>query len=147
MLQALELDIGGRLVNRTSRRVSLTPLGERFLAGLRPAYDGLLAVVEEARGVRVRLGFQWSLDSELTRVVREFGDVELVELPWRDPFGAVRSGAVDAVVVTLPVREPDLVLGPVFSCHPRRLAVPRGHVLAARTTVSAPDVVAQPLVG
>ncbi|MFM9442083.1 LysR family transcriptional regulator [Streptomyces acidiscabies] len=146
LLRSLERRTGGRLVSRTSRRVSLTPLGTRFLARVRPAYDDLVAAVEDARGVAPRLGFQGAVDAGLAGAVREMGAVDLVELPLSDPFGAVRSGVVDAAVVLLPVREPDLVLGPVFSRHPRTLAVPRTHPFAARTAVSAAEATAQPLV-
>ncbi|WP_246562127.1 LysR family transcriptional regulator [Streptomyces roseirectus] len=146
LLRALERRIGGRLVSRTSRRVALTPLGERFLARLRPAYEELVAAVEEAGGTGLRLGFQGAVSTELAGVLRELGDIDLVELPLSDPFGALRAGSVDAAVVLLPVREPDLVLGPVFSRRPQRLGVPAGHPFATRTSVSAPEVAAQPLV-
>ncbi|MFM9614822.1 LysR family transcriptional regulator [Streptomyces niveiscabiei] len=146
LLRSLERRIGGRLVSRTSRRVALTPLGARFLARARPAYEDLVAAVEDARGAAPRLGFQGAVDAELAGVVRELGAVDLVELPLSDPFGAVRSGVVDAAVVLLPVREADLVLGPVFSRHPQALAVPRTHPFAARTAVSAAEVAAEPLV-
>ncbi len=49
LLGALERRIGGRLLERTSRRVSLTPLGETFLSELRPTYEALRAAVERAR--------------------------------------------------------------------------------------------------
>src|SRR5919108_430328 len=45
-LRELERKLGGQLFHRTSRRVALTPLGERFQAALEPAYDGLLRVLE-----------------------------------------------------------------------------------------------------
>src|ERR1044072_2782235 len=50
LLRALEGRIGARLLDRTSRRVRLTPLGERFLAELRPAYDALSGAVEGGKG-------------------------------------------------------------------------------------------------
>jgi DNA-binding transcriptional LysR family regulator len=37
-LRELEAKLGGRLVYRTSRRVELTPLGERFRADALPVY-------------------------------------------------------------------------------------------------------------
>jgi DNA-binding transcriptional LysR family regulator len=60
---ALEREIGGTLVQRTSRRVRLTPLGEQFRDQIRPAYEQMRAAYEAAsRSVaevtgRLRLGF------------------------------------------------------------------------------------------
>ncbi|MFE6526809.1 LysR family transcriptional regulator [Streptomyces sp. NPDC057794] len=158
LVSALERRVGGRLVHRTSRRVALTPLGERFLARLRPAYAGLCDAVEDARaaalgvGGRLRIGFQGTADTLLTAAVRDFGAarpqcaVDLVEIPLADPFGAVREGVVDAAVVLLPVEEPDLVLGPVFSRRPQTVAVARDHPFASRATVPAAEVAKAPLV-
>ncbi|WP_033424037.1 LysR family transcriptional regulator [Actinomadura flavalba] len=159
LLRALETRIGGRLLERTSRRVALTPLGERFLAELRPAYAALSAAVagarSDARGVTgvLRIGFAGTLDEELMRVVASFGEAHpdcrthIVELPLSDPFGAVRGGDVDGAIVLTPVREPDLVSGPVFSRHPPVLVLAAGHPLAARCSLDAGDLAGVPLVG
>ncbi|NUP83813.1 MAG: LysR family transcriptional regulator, partial [Nonomuraea sp.] len=48
LVGALETRIGGRLFDRTSRRVRLTALGERFLADLRPAYEAMAGAVARA---------------------------------------------------------------------------------------------------
>src|SRR5919197_5792 len=48
VLRQLEHKLGGQLVHRTSRRVALTPLGERFQTEVRAAYDGLARVLERA---------------------------------------------------------------------------------------------------
>ncbi|MER6715734.1 MULTISPECIES: LysR family transcriptional regulator [unclassified Streptomyces] len=158
LVSALERRVGGRLVHRTSRRVALTPLGERFVQRLRPAYGGLREAVEDARaaarGVEgaLRIGFQGTADAGLAAAVRAFRSAhpgcatDLVEIPLADPFGGVRDGAVDAAVVLLPVREPDLVLGPVFSRRPQTVAVARDHPFASRAAVSAAEVAETPLV-
>ena len=112
LLAALEQRIGARLVERTSRRVRLTPLGERFHAELRPAYAELADVVgrarESARGVagRIRIGFQGTADARLMEAITTFQKrhpgcvTEIVEVPFADPFGAVRQGDVDAAIVS-----------------------------------------------
>ncbi|MER6731058.1 LysR family transcriptional regulator [Streptomyces puniciscabiei] len=158
LLAALERRVGARLVHRSSRRVALTPLGERFLQRLRPAYEGLHAAVTDARAVArggvgpLRLGFQGVADTRLMETVADFEaaapgrSVELVEIPFCDPFGALRRGAVDAAVVLLPVEEADLVLGPVFSRQRRTVAVSRRHPLAERERVGAAEVAAVPLI-
>ncbi|RNG28934.1 LysR family transcriptional regulator [Streptomyces botrytidirepellens] len=144
LLRALEGRIGARLLDRTSRRARLTPLGERFLADLRPAYDALSGAVEGARGAArgltgvLRVGFQGAADERVMAALATFRErhpgcePETVEIPMADPFGAVRDGEVDAAIVCLPVEEPDLVLGPVFSRQPQTLVVRAGHPLAAR---------------
>ncbi|KDN73022.1 transcriptional regulator [Streptomyces olindensis] len=158
LVSALERRVGGRLVHRTSRRVALTPLGERFVQRLRPAYGGLREAVEDARaaarGVEgaLRIGFQGTADARLAAAVRAFRSAhpeyatDLVEIPLADPFGGVREGVVDAAVVLLPVREPDLVLGPVFSRRPQTVAVSQDHPFASRTAVSAAEVAGTALV-
>ncbi|QKV92572.1 LysR family transcriptional regulator [Streptomyces sp. NA02950] len=158
LLRALEGRIGARLLERTSRRVRLTPLGERFLAELQPAYAALRGAVEgardAARGVEgvLRVGFQGAVGERLMAAIAAFRDrhpgceLETVEVPLADPFGAVRSGEVDAAVVCLPVAEPDLVLGPVFSRQPQRLAVGGGHRLAGRAVVGAEELADGPLI-
>ncbi|HET6855474.1 MAG TPA: LysR family transcriptional regulator, partial [Streptomyces sp.] len=154
LLRALEGRIGARLIDRTSRRVRLTPLGERFLAELRPAYDALRATVDgaraEARGVdgRLRIGFQGTADARVMRAISVFQRLhpacatEIVEVPFCDPFGAVRRGEVDAAIVLLPVAEPDLMLSPLFSKEQQTLAVSVRHPFAARDSLTAAEVAA-----
>lgn len=159
LLRALEGRIGARLLDRTSRRVRLTPLGERFLADLRPAYDALYGAVEGARGAArgltgvLRVGFQGAADERVTAALAAFRErhpgcePETVEIPMADPFGAVRGGEVDAAIVCLPVEEPDLALGPVFSRQPQTLVVRAGHPFAGRGVVDAEELADCALVG
>ncbi|MEV6399029.1 LysR family transcriptional regulator [Streptomyces sp. NPDC051907] len=158
LLRSLEGRIGARLVERTSRRVRLTPLGERFLTGLRPAYDALSATVQDAkaaaRGVEgtLRVGFQGAADEVLMRALDAFHraypacSTEVSEIPLRDPFGAVRGGGVDVAAVLLPVAEEDLVLGPVFSQQRQTLAVSVRHRFAGRASLSAAELADEPLI-
>ncbi|ARF56360.1 LysR family transcriptional regulator [Streptomyces gilvosporeus] len=158
LLRALESRIGARLMDRTSRRVSLTPLGEEFRRSLRPAYDALRATVESARtaarGIegRLTIGFQGTADGRIMRAIDAFHarhpdcHTEIVEIPLCDPFGALRSGAVDVAVTLLPVAEPDLVLGPVFAAQQQTLALSVRHPLAARSGLTAEDLAAIPLI-
>ena len=159
LLRSLEGRIGAPLVERTSRRVSLTPLGESFLASLRPAYEALRSAVDEARaaargvGGVLRIGFQGTVDDALAQAVALFQDrcptcaIEVAEIALSDPFGPVRRKEVDCAVVLLPVAEDDLVLGPVFSRQPQTLAVSARHPLAARESVSAEELADCRLIG
>lgn len=158
LLAALERRIGARLLERTSRRVSLTTLGERFMAELRPSYAELAAVVararDAARGVEgtLRIGFQGTADDRLMRAIEVFQErhpacaTEIVEIPFADPFGAVREGEVDAGIVLLPVAEPDLVLGPVFSSERQTVAVSVRHAFAGRPSLAAAELADTPLI-
>ncbi|MFC3998781.1 LysR family transcriptional regulator [Nocardiopsis sediminis] len=159
LLRALERRVGARLVERTSRRVRLTPLGEAFLRDLRPAYDGLAATVERARmaalGVhgRLRVGFQGAVHEGVLSAITDLQEgsgegirIDIVEIPLCDPFGALRRGEVDAAGVLLPVEEPGLVLGPVFSRRPQTLAVAACHPFAERASVTAEELAGTPLV-
>jgi len=51
-IRAMESDLGVRLFNRTTRSVSLTQAGERFLAAIRPALDGFQAALESVSDYR-----------------------------------------------------------------------------------------------
>ncbi|MER6910826.1 LysR family transcriptional regulator [Streptomyces sp. NPDC000594] len=152
LLAALERRVGTRLVDRTSRRVRLTPSGERFLTELRPAYERLTSVVESAREAALgrtgtlRIGFQCLVNAQMMRAITAFRTdrpgvvTTVVELPLADPFGAVRRGEVDTAVVTLPVAEPDLELGAVFSRQPQTLAVGAGHRYTTLPAVPAGEL-------
>lgn len=159
LLRALERRVGARLVDRTSRRVALTPLGERFLTDLRPAYDALRSAVgdarDAARGVEgvLRVGFQGVAGRTVMAAVHAFRErhpgceIEIAEIPLADPFGPVRRGEVDTAVVLLPFAEPDLTLGPVFSREQQTLAVSVRHPFASRRRLDAEDLADCPLIG
>ncbi|MFJ7527002.1 LysR family transcriptional regulator [Streptomyces griseus] len=159
LLRALESRIGGRLVDRTSRRVRLTPLGEQLHVGLRPAFDAIVATIDAVRdtarglGGVLRVGFQGTANDLFLRAVTAFRDghpdcaAEIVEISLSDPFGAVHRGEVDAAVVLMPVLDDALVLGPVFSARPLTLAVSARHPYARRPAVDAEELASGPLIG
>ncbi len=153
-IRTLERSLGDRLVDRTSRRVNLTPAGERLRAELDPAYRELLDVLGRfsrasqalAGAVRLGVAYPGSIGPELLRVIDVFEaqhpecKLEIVELPFRDRLAPLRRGEVDLMVARLPIDQPDLIVGPVVSREPRVLAVARDHPLAALGSVSLEDV-------
>ncbi|MET9250221.1 LysR family transcriptional regulator [Nonomuraea sp. NPDC003709] len=159
LMRSLETRIGGRLFERTSRRVRLTPLGERFLADLRPSYDGLANAVHRAKAAarevtgRLRVGFLATPTEVVTGSVRAFErrypecEVELVEIPLSDPFGKLRAGQVDLTFTLLPVNEPDLATGEGLNEVSYQLGVSTRHALAARPAIAAEELVNVPLIG
>ncbi|MEV0378584.1 LysR family transcriptional regulator [Nonomuraea sp. NPDC050643] len=159
VLRSLETRIGGRLFHRTSRRVRLTPLGERFLADLRPSYDGLAEAVSRVKAAArevtgaIRVGFLATPTDVVTGSVRAFERrhpecaVELVEIPLSDPFGKLRAGHVDIAFTLLPLAEPDLATGGELNHVSHRLGVSVRHPLAGRAGVGVEELASVPLIG
>src|ERR1700693_18147 len=96
-INSLEKEVGGQLFVRTSRRVQLTPLGEKFRLGVEPAALVLRATLDDCRKAafgqtsRLRIGFLGGGLYEYTLpFVRHLRskfhiDVERVELLLVDP--------------------------------------------------------------
>jgi DNA-binding transcriptional LysR family regulator len=153
LIARLERRAGGALFNRTSRRVTLTPLGDQLRSQLQPGYEqitGALAAARVAsRGVtgQLRLGCPYTVaGAALIRLVKEFcaryRDCELTMhvVEARDPYAPLRRGEIDAEVNWLIVDEQDLTTGPVIDYRDRVLAMGRGHRLAARESVCVEDL-------
>ena len=151
-LAALERRIGGRLMERTSRRVSLTPLGEAFHAELSTAYqdlgrafDRVRATASGLRGVLVVGCTTTTAGAALTALVSTFEEdhpnyrVRLRELPLNHPYAALHAGAVDVLVFWLPA-EQGCDSGPVIDRQEMVLAMRSGHPLSHRETLSIEDV-------
>lgn len=160
LIRDLEREVGGSLFERTSRRVTLTPLGERFCAGAECGYEQLRRTLREAqlaaRSVagRLRVGYLPSVGGELaTRMAAAFEE--------RHPDCSVVLNAVgigravrpeeslehhDAVLCWSPggdgaaLEAPGLTVGPVLARTPRALLVPAGHPLTDKPTVRLDDL-------
>ncbi|MEU6237834.1 LysR family transcriptional regulator [Kitasatospora sp. NPDC047058] len=142
-----ERRIGAALFERTSRSVRLTGVGRQLRGDLQPVYAGLHESLERARlaarGVtgRLRVGMMPFNLVDLHFYWREFRsrhpqwELEVRQMVYPDPFGRLREGDLDVLVVWLPVEEPDLTVGPVLLTDPRILAVAEGHELALRSSV------------
>lgn len=153
-IRRLEVHAGGRLLDRTSRRVSLTPLGEQLLAGLAPAYRALEQAFEQTRAAAgavsgtLRLGMYSPLAAgpRMLEIVDAFErrhpdcKVSFVDVGWRqDEEQWLRSGQVELLAIRLPRTVPGLVIGPVLSHEPRVLLVRRDDPLAQRESVRVAD--------
>jgi DNA-binding transcriptional LysR family regulator len=64
----------------------------------------------------------------------------VTEFQFSDPFASLRAGHVDLQLMWLPVREPDLAVGPTLLTEGRVLAVSATSELAARESVSMEDL-------
>ena len=143
--------IGAPLFDRTTRAVRLTTLGEQLHTDLKAAYGQLRAAIEAATttardATTLTLGVFGSQTYELVRVIDRFRarnpHCELLfrEVHFSDPFGALRAGHVDLQTCWLPVREPDLTVGPTVITDPLLLMVASTHPLVARASVLLEDL-------
>jgi DNA-binding transcriptional LysR family regulator len=153
-----ERRIGGALFERTSRSVRLTPLGERLRDRLRTGYDEIMAGVEEAaasaRGHAGTLNVgafdthhrQIAAVLDLFRQRHPQCELRLREILPVDPFAGLRAGWVDVAMLWLPIREPDIAVGPELFIEPLMLCVAPDHPLAGRDQVTLEDLGDYPVV-
>ncbi|NIF22167.1 LysR family transcriptional regulator [Candidatus Pantoea multigeneris] len=151
-IRLLEDDLGLRLLNRSTRNVSLTPRGAEFLheaLQVVAAFDALAARYREAkRGERktLRIGVIDSaarglLPGLLNLFVREYpdADIHLTEDKTSNLIPRLRSGWLDVIFVR-PPETLDVNLAARFITRETTvLAVPAQHVLAQRHQVSVAD--------
>ncbi|ROO84757.1 LysR family transcriptional regulator [Actinocorallia herbida] len=147
-----ERRVGAPLFERTSRSVRLTVIGARLRDDLRQGHDLIRAALARAestaRGVlgTLRLGVMGALGHELAPVVAAFrdkhpdADVRFVEFHFSDPFAPLRAGDTDVQLLWLPVREPDLAVGPPLFTEGRVLAVAEDSPLALHPSASLEDL-------
>jgi DNA-binding transcriptional LysR family regulator len=153
LIASLERRVGGALFERTSRRVTLTPLGARLRDQAGPAYAELEAALAQARacargtGGALRVGCTLTVGGPvISQLLNAFCtrypdcDLTMREVTAWEPYAALRNGDVDVLVNWQAVDEPDLVVGPVLEYRDRVLAVRRGHRLAGRESVSFEDL-------
>lgn len=157
-IKNLEADLGVRLLNRSTRQVTLTDAGSTFLERART----ILAAAEEARNAargaeqglqgRLHVGFISSATLSLLppsiRLFRErFGGVELElkELTSAQQIDALYEDEINVGLVRLPLRAPGIRLEPVLE---ERLvvALPSGHALEELERVSLEAMADLPLI-
>jgi DNA-binding transcriptional LysR family regulator len=154
VLRALEDKLGAQLVYRTSRRVRLTPFGERFLRDVAPVIEQLDGVLERTNAAARRLEGTLRLGllsgpaggPHLVEVINAFESlhpecsVEVVRMSWDDPVARLRNNDVEVMATWVPLKQPDLVVGPTLTRQPRVLAVAHDHPLAGRDTVDVEEL-------
>ncbi|MBC3990527.1 LysR family transcriptional regulator [Streptomyces sp. AC563] len=142
-LAVLEAETRTQLIERTGRRVRLTPAGLILARRARAIIDHMGTVEAELRGFGaepaglVRLGsFQSAIHTmavpAVTRLARAHPhlDVELLQLEPHESMPALRGGDADLIITTTDFDElplgPDLDLVPLAT-DPILLVVPPGH--------------------
>ncbi|WP_232661612.1 LysR family transcriptional regulator [Pseudonocardia sp. TRM90224] len=153
-IQAMESQVGGRLFERTSRRVRLTALGAQLRDGLRPGFDQIHRAVAEAQDAaggpsgELRIGLLTlaaggpGFDAVVGRFEQRFPacQVEVLEAFPGKALERLRTGELDALVHWLPLRQPGISVGPVLVDAAPVLAVQVGHPLAERGWASLEDL-------
>jgi DNA-binding transcriptional LysR family regulator len=157
-IKGLELELGIVLLERTSRRVSLTDAGRAFLKRARKILEAVEEAKEEARGAEegtqgvLGVGFISSATLSLLppsiRLFRErFGGVELElkELTSAQQVDALYGGEIKVGLVRLPMRAPGIRFEPVLE---ERLlvALPSGHALERLDRVPLEAIADLPLI-
>ena len=154
-VRLLETRVGGRLFERTSRRVRLTPLGEQFLQDVGPAYEQLQGAFEQVRSASdrvagtVRLGTYspGAAGPHMREIISTFEErypecsVEYTDIGWKmKEEDLLRTGEIDLVTLRLPRHEPDLAIGPLLTSESRAVLVSKDDPLASRESVTLQDL-------
>jgi DNA-binding transcriptional LysR family regulator len=157
-IKKLERRIGAPLFERTSRRVALTPIGQRLHEDLQPAYQRIQEAVRRAiaagRGVHgvLQVGFmsvalgQLALDiADTFHTQHPDCEVTIRETSLADFLGPLRRGEVDVMLLPFPIDEPDLSCGPVLFSEPAMLAVSSDSPLAGQESACLEDLAHHPV--
>ncbi|HYH21156.1 MAG TPA: LysR substrate-binding domain-containing protein [Azospirillum sp.] len=151
-IQQLEDALGVSLIERTQRRVLLTPAGREAVARARRILGAVADLAATARSAGTPLGGELRLGAiptlapyYLPRVLpclrRDHPGLQLFlreDLTGR-LAEMLRGGGLDALLLALPVDEPGFECVPLFD-EPFRVALPTGHPLTTRETLTDADL-------
>jgi DNA-binding transcriptional LysR family regulator len=155
IIRTLEAQVGGRLFDRTSRQVALTPIGQRLRDDLTRPYAqikrGLDHAREAATGIAgpLRIGMYLPINGGpyLPQIIRLYTSrhpgtgVELVSTGIdRDDLEWLKAREVDIIATRLPASDPAVTVGPILSREPRVLVLSRDDPIAARDHVCLEDL-------
>lgn len=148
----LERRFGGRLFDRSSRRVVVSAHGRRVRETVEPAYRALLAAMaavadpQLAGVVRVGMVGPTAGGPRLPQIAESFEQrypgcrVEVVDVSLQDPLGPLLRRELDLLAARLPLDVPGVIQGPLLTRDSRVLAVAAHHPLAGRDHVVLEDL-------
>ncbi|MEH0146281.1 hydrogen peroxide-inducible genes activator [Corynebacterium sp. Q4381] len=151
-LVALESGLGVQLIERSTRKVIVTPTGEQLLPYAKAALEAADAFVVHSRGgdgtlsAPLTIGMiptiaPYLLPHLLPLVRDEFPQAQpkVVEEQTAHLVSKLRDGLIDVAVLALPVDQSGLEQVELYA-EPFVVVTPEGHPLAGRTDLSVSDV-------
>jgi DNA-binding transcriptional LysR family regulator len=155
-IKNMEKQLGVRLLERTTRQVTLTPAGEILLRDARIALDAVAAATERARnagrpvpGLRVALKADYDAGM-LPKILDAYREedaalrVELILGGPREQVPALREGRADVALLPMPFDDRGLDVEPLLT-EPRVVALAADDPLAARTSLRLSDLTGRTL--
>jgi DNA-binding transcriptional LysR family regulator len=144
-IAALERALGSRVLQRTTREVSLTPLGARVVGHARRVLEEVAAIRRAADqgGGDLRVGYAWSaLGRHTTTLQRRWAQDHpgsaLVFTHANSPTAGLTEGIADVSVLRRPVRDPRLQTA-LLGVERRYAAIAADDPLARRRSLSLND--------
>ena len=158
-IKQLEAELGVQLLDRTTRKVELTPAGARYLERARTILGQVDAAGDEAGRIaegevgRVAIGFTGSATYQmlptLARALHQ--DLPGIELELRGEMltpmqvAALLDGSLDLGLLRPPVRDPDLEVR-VLRREPLVAVLPESHPLAGGDHIELADLRDEPFI-
>jgi LysR family transcriptional regulator, benzoate and cis,cis-muconate-responsive activator of ben and cat genes len=147
-IQQLERRLGVRLLNRTSRRVELTPAGETLLHEGRKALNALEAatrLTKRAASPALVLAVKPSgsagmLEKILARCATESLEVAIRFCAIDEQVSLLHNGEADVAMLHLPHDEPDGIATEVLYVDREVVLLPATHRLANRPSLTRADL-------